>query len=94
MLVTDLAHGWIPCGITLPAAVRLLQPERRSGDAATLLGPVTLSATYSPGDPLDWATDSSVTDASLQPRELPQVDDLGWLLSEATHWRDGFGPEW
>ena len=50
---------------------------------------MTLSATYSPGDPLDWATDSSVTDVSLQPRELPEVDDLGWLLSEATHWRDG-----
>ena len=68
--------------------MRLLEPERRSGNAATLLGPVTLSATYSPGDPLDWATDSSVTDVSLQPRKLPEVDDLGWLLSEATHWRD------
>ncbi|HZE16039.1 MAG TPA: DUF5632 domain-containing protein [Mycobacterium sp.] len=41
VLVSDLAHGWIPCGITLPAAVRLLEPQRRSGNAATLLGPVT-----------------------------------------------------
>ena len=46
-------------------------------------------ATYAPSDPLGWATDYEVTDTSSQPRELPAVDDLGWLLSEATHWRDG-----
>lgn len=46
-------------------------------------------ATYAPGDPLGGATDSDVTEPSLQPRELAPVDDLGWLLSEATHWRDG-----
>jgi hypothetical protein len=38
---------------------------------------------------LGWASDYDVTDTSSQPRELPAVDDLGWLLSEATHWRDG-----
>jgi hypothetical protein len=89
VVVTDLAHGWIPSGITLPAGVRLLEPQRRTGNAATMLGPSTLSATYSPGDPLGWATDFALTDSSLQPRELPEVEDLGWLLSEATHWRDG-----
>jgi hypothetical protein len=46
-------------------------------------------ATYAPGDPLGWATDYAVADTSSQPRELPAVDDLGWQLSEATHWRDG-----
>ena len=25
----------------------------------------------------------------VAPRELPPVDDLGWILGEATHWRDG-----
>ena len=25
----------------------------------------------------------------MQPRELPAVDDLGWELGRATHWRDG-----
>jgi hypothetical protein len=89
LLVTDLAHGWIPPGITLPADVRLLEPDRRTGNAAALLGSTTLSATYGPSDPLGWATDYDVTDTSSQPRELPAVDDLGWLLSEATHWRDG-----
>jgi len=89
LLVTDLAHGWIPPGITLPAEVRLLRPDRRRGNAAALLGQTTMSATYAPSDPLGWATDYDVTDTSLQPRELPAVDDVGWLLGEATHWRDG-----
>jgi hypothetical protein len=89
LLVTDLAHGWIPPGITLPADVRLLEPERRKGNAPALLGHTALLATYAPGDPLGWATDYAVADTSSQPRELPAVDDLGWQLSEATHWRDG-----
>ena len=89
LVVTDLAHGWIPPGITLPADVRLLEPDRRTGNAAALLRQTTVSAIYAPGDPLGWATDYEVTDTSSQPRELPAVDDLGWVLSEATHWRDG-----
>jgi hypothetical protein len=89
LLVTDLAHGWIPPGINLPADVCLLEPERRTGNASALLGQITLSASYAPSDPLGWATDYDPTDTSSQPRELPAVDDLGWLLSEATHWRDG-----
>ena len=89
VLVTDLAHGWIPPGITLPAEVSLLEPARRTGAAVALLGQTTLTAKYAPGDPLGWATDYEVTDTSSQPRELPAVDDLGWVLGEATHWRDG-----
>jgi uncharacterized protein DUF5631/uncharacterized protein DUF5632 len=89
LLVTDLAHGWIPPGITLPAEVRLLEPARRMGTATALLGQTALTAKYAPGDPLGWVTDYEVTDTSSQPRELPEVDDLGWLLGEATHWRDG-----
>ena len=89
LLVTDLAHGWIPPGITLPAEVKLLAPARRTGNPAALLGQTTLTAKYAPGDPLGWATDYEVTDTSSRPRELPEVDDLGWVLGEATHWRDG-----
>lgn len=89
VVVTDLAYGWVPSGITLPAGVRLLEPQRRTGNAAAMLGPTALSVTYSPGDPLGWATDFGPTESSVQPRELPEVEDLGWLLSEATHWRDG-----
>jgi hypothetical protein len=89
LVVTDLAHGWIPPGITLPTDVVLLEPDRRTGNAGALLGRTTMSATYAPNDPFGWAADYDVTDTSSQPRELPAVDDLGWLLSEATHWRDG-----
>ena len=89
LLVTDLAHGWIPPGITLPADIRLLEPGRRTGTAAALLGQTTSSAKYAPGDPLGWAIDYEGTDTSSRPRELPEVDDLGWVVGEATHWRDG-----
>jgi hypothetical protein len=89
LLVTDLAHGWVPPGIALPAEVRLLEPDRRRGTAAALLGTTSSSATYAPGDALGWAIDYDVTQTSSKARELPAVGDLGWLLSEATHWRDG-----
>jgi hypothetical protein len=89
LLVTDLAHGWTPPGLRLPADVRLLEPARRAGTAAALLGNTTMSATYTPGDPLGWATDFDGTENSSDPRELPAVDDLGWALGQATHWRDG-----
>ncbi|HET7074951.1 MAG TPA: DUF5631 domain-containing protein [Mycobacterium sp.] len=89
ILVTDLAHGWIPPGITLPAGVRLLEPERRSGKVSALVGETRRTLTYAPGDSLGRLDDFAPTRASAQPRELPAVDDLGWELSQATHWRDG-----
>ena len=89
VLVTDLAHGWVPAGIKLPAGVRLLEPERRTGRASALIGDAIRAVTYSPGDSLGWSIDFAATKPSLQPRELPAVDDLGWQLSQATHWRDG-----
>jgi len=89
VLVTDLAHGWIPPGIKLPAGVRLLEPARRTGRVSALIGYTTRAATYGPGDSLGWAIDFAATQSSVQPRELPAVEDLGWQLSQATHWRDG-----
>lgn len=89
VLSTDLAHGWIPSGIELPDDVQLLAPGRRYGSAAALLGTPTASATYTPGDRVGRVSDVGSTEPSRRPRELPAVDDLGWLLAEATHWRDG-----
>lgn len=89
ILVTDLAYGWIPPGIALPADVCLLEPGRHRGNAGVLLGHAEISATYAPGDSLGRPPEFEVTESSLKPRELPPVNDLGWLLSEATHWRDG-----
>ncbi|BBX75654.1 hypothetical protein MSHI_35600 [Mycobacterium shinjukuense] len=89
VLVTDLAHGWIPSGITLPEGVRLLAPERRTGGVSALIGSATRCQTYTPGDSLRWLTDPTGTTPSMRPRELPAVDDLGGRLSRATHRRDG-----
>ncbi|OBK10747.1 DUF5631 domain-containing protein [Mycobacterium asiaticum] len=89
LLVTDLAHGWIPPGIAIPAGVRLPEPQRRSGRAAELLGATTHAATYTPADPAKWPTETSGIEASVEPLELPLVDDLDWELAVATHWREG-----
>lgn len=89
VVVSDLAHGWIPPGIALPEGVRLLEPERRAGKAAALLGETARTLAYAPGDSLGWLEDTAETKASAQPRELPAVNDVGWELSQATHWRDG-----
>jgi hypothetical protein len=89
VLVTDLAHGWVPAGIKLPSGVRLLEPGRRTGRTSALIGDTARAAAYSPGDPLGWSIDFATTQSSVQPRELPAVEDLGWQLIQATHWREG-----
>jgi hypothetical protein len=89
VIVTDLAHGWIPPGITLPAGVRLLEPDQRTGRISALVGESRRTVTYTPGDSLGRLDDLAETKASAQPRELRAVDDPGWELSQATHWRDG-----
>jgi hypothetical protein len=89
VMVTDLAHGWIPPGIALPAGVRLLEPERRTGKVSALVGESRRTVTYAPGDSLGRLDDLAETKVSAQPRELGAVDDPGWELSQATHWRDG-----
>jgi hypothetical protein len=88
-LVTDLAHGWIPAGISIPEEVRLLPPERRAGKASAMLGETVRVLAYAPGDALDKPVGLAETRTSVQPRGLPAIDDLGWDLSQATHWRDG-----
>ena len=88
VLLTDLAHGWIPPGVTLPADVELLPPGRRVGRIGELLGDVVRSAVYRPGDSFA-GPNFTTTQTSPKVRELPTIDDLGWKLGEATHWRDG-----
>ncbi len=89
VLVTDLAHGWIPAGIALPAGVRLLEPERRTGRASALIGDATRVVSYAPGDSLRRSAHFAATKSSLRPRELPAIDDLARVLSEATRMHDG-----
>ncbi len=87
VLVTDLAGGWIPPAVEIPAGVRLLEPAHRNGDLTSLLGDCPTVVTYQPGQqlPPDSPTPLRSTDA----RDLPATDDLGWELAQATKWRDG-----
>jgi hypothetical protein len=87
VLTTDLASGWIPPGIDLPAAVTLLPPERRRGDLETLVGEVSVAAGYTPIHHIPEDDEPVVT--STRPRHVPTVDELGWELGQATQWRDG-----
>jgi len=87
VLTTDLASGWIPPGIELPAAVSLLAPGRRRGDLEVLLGEVTVAAGYTPIHHVP--EDDEPVPTSPRPRQVPEIDDLGWELNQATQWRDG-----
>jgi hypothetical protein len=87
VLVTDLACGWIPPGIDLPAAVTLLDPAFRYNDLIALVGEVSLSASYQPGHYIPG--DDEPVPTSPRPRHTPDIEEFGWDLSRATHWRDG-----
>ncbi|SPM42281.1 putative transmembrane protein [Mycobacterium numidiamassiliense] len=87
VLATDLASGWIPPGIELPAAITLLPPERRRGDLETLLGEVSVAAGYTPIHHIPEEDEPIPT--SPRPRHVAEIDELGWELSQATQWRDG-----
>lgn len=89
VLVTDLAHGWIPSGITLPDGVRLLEPERRTGKVAALIGDAPHVVTYTPGDSLRRSAGFATTKSSLEPRRLPVIDDLAGALSGAIRRHEG-----
>lgn len=87
VLVTDLAGGWIPPGIDLPLGVTLLEPAPRRGGVDTLLGAVEARVRWTPGHYLPDADEP--TPCSSRPRHVAANDELGWELSQATHWRDG-----
>jgi hypothetical protein len=87
VLLTDLADGWIPPGIEIPASVTLLEPGRRRGDLEALLGEVRMAVTHTPDRYVPEADESVPT--SPRPRHAPEIEELGWELSSATHWRDG-----
>lgn len=93
VLVTDVAHGWIPPGIALPEGVRLLAPARRAGRAPELVGITTCCKTYTPGDSLRRAVDSTAPTSSVQPRALPAIAGLSVELGIATQRHDGWQDE-
>jgi hypothetical protein len=88
VLVTDLAGGWIPPHIDLPAGVRVLEPGHRSGDLETLVGDATVTETYAPDDDTVGEVGEAVP-LSIDARRTTAVDDLGWELTRVTRWRSG-----
>lgn len=88
VVVTDLAYGWVPPGIVLPPGTEVPAPEKRAGSLRALLGVTETAVRYNPGDPF---TGGRAIDSGDAPGAMsaPEIDDLGWLLSEATRWREG-----
>jgi hypothetical protein len=87
VLITDLADGWIPPGVEIPSVVTLLEPGRRRGDLEALLGEVKTAVMHTPDRYVPEEDESVPT--SPRPRHAPEIEELGWELSSATHWRDG-----
>ncbi|WP_197382901.1 DUF5631 domain-containing protein [Mycolicibacterium mengxianglii] len=89
VLAADLASGWIPPHIEIPKGVSLLEPARRSGTIQHLLGDVTNLAVWTPGHYLPPAKDAEPVQMSFRARQVPDIDELNWELTQATNWRDG-----
>jgi hypothetical protein len=83
VVVTDVASGWIPPGVVLPAGVRVLEPQRRSGCLDDWVSGVVRSARYKPGDRI-CGNGLSARVVSEEPFAVIDVDgDLGRRLSDA-----------
>ena len=92
-LVTDLAGGWIPPHVRLPASVTLLEPTSRRRDASVvdLLGAVVAVAAHEPNAYIEEpGSDPPVLTGGRTARSAaPKVDELGPTLVEAVRRRDG-----
>lgn len=92
-LVTDLAGGWIPPHVRLPAHVTLLGPATRRPDAnvVDLLGAVTVAAAHHPKSYVsDPGSDEPVLSGDRLARSAaPNVEELGPTLVDAVRRRDG-----
>jgi hypothetical protein len=86
VVVTDIAHGWIPPRIVLPADITILAPGARGSDLDELLGAVTTAAYYRPGDLIPPVDDDRLA-VSTTPRNLPVHVQLDWLLTKAAERR-------
>jgi hypothetical protein len=93
LLVTDLAAGWIPPHVRLPAHVTLLEPtaRRRDANVVDLLGAITVAAAHNPNTYVAEAeSDEPVLSGDRLARSAaPDVDELGPTLVDAVRRRDG-----
>jgi hypothetical protein len=89
VLTTDLASGWIPPYIEIPSGVQLLVAARRRGSLEHLLGDTTETVTWTPGHYLPPEKDVEPIATSFRARQVADIDELNWELTQATNWRDG-----
>lgn len=93
LLVTDLAGGWIPPHVRLPANVTLLEPAARRRDAGVvdLLGAIVVAAAHHPNAYVaEAAADAPALTGDRTARSAaPAVDELGPTLVDAVRRRDG-----
>jgi len=94
LLVTDLAGGWIPPHVRLPAHVTLLEPAARRLDATVvdLLGAVVVAAAHEHNTYVAESDPEAPTltgDRPARSAAAPPVDELGPALVEAVRRRDG-----
>jgi len=93
LLTTDLAAGWIPPHIRLPAHVAVLDPgvRRRDCTAVELLGAVVVAATHQPhADVAESGIDAPALTGDRQARSaVPIADELGPALVDAVRRRAG-----
>ena len=90
VLVTDLAYGWIPPHVGIPAGVRLLEPGIRNADLTALLHDAVQLAAYDPTHArVVPAVNEEPPPMSISARRTTAVEDLGWELTRATRWRSG-----
>ncbi|WP_232066661.1 DUF5631 domain-containing protein [Mycobacterium parmense] len=93
LVVTDLACGWIPPHVRLPAHVTLLEPtlRRRNATAVDLLGAVVIAAAHQSNSRVAEAApdEPSMTGDRPARSAVPQVDELGPALVHAVRRRDG-----
>ncbi|WP_163742533.1 DUF5631 domain-containing protein [Mycolicibacterium fallax] len=87
VVVTDLASGWLPPGIEIPATASVLDPRPRRGGIEELLGAAVRAVTHLPGQHIRQGGEP--VNLSTRPVSAPPIDDLGWQLGSATQWRDG-----
>ncbi|OCB35313.1 Tat (twin-arginine translocation) pathway signal sequence [Mycobacterium malmoense] len=93
LLVTDLAGGWMPPHVRLPAHVTLLEPaaRRRDANVVDLLGAVVVAAAHEHNTYVAESDPEAPTLSGDRPARTvaSQVDELGPTLVEAVRRRDG-----
>ncbi len=92
-LVTDLAGGWIPPHVRLPAHVTLLEPTSRRRDASVvdLLGAVVAAAAHEPNAYIEepGSDPPALTGDRIARSAAHHVQELGPTLVDAVRRRDG-----